>query len=247
MIDTKLMILLLLLAVELIILYIISRNLTQRVFELCLLVFRARSVAVTIITILNFPGTVVHELSHLFTAEILGVHTGRLTLTPESIQRDEIKAGSVMIAKTDPFRRYAIGLAPVFIGLLSITALSYVLPGLWHTVIQSSVPWYSNINTLLLVLNAYGLLAISNSMFSSPEDLKGFLPFVGALAIMVAAAFFAGIRVGLTGPALTLVTQILDALVKSLGGVLAITVAGLLVTRLLILLVQKLTRRKLLQ
>src|SRR5947209_5745118 len=99
---------------ELIGIYVLSRALTQTIFNLTYLLTRARSIAVTLITLLNFPGTVIHELAHLFTAEILGVHTGKLSLVPESIAEPNIKAGSVMIAATDPFRRYAIGLAPVF-------------------------------------------------------------------------------------------------------------------------------------
>src|SRR3989337_2674203 len=95
------------LAAELIALYVLSQSLTQAVFELTVLVFRARSVGITIVTLLTFPGTVVHELSHLFTAEVLGVRTGKLTLVPENIREEEVKAGSVMIADTDPFRRYA--------------------------------------------------------------------------------------------------------------------------------------------
>lgn len=238
------MILFVLLLVELILLFFLSQRLTQTVFELCLLLFRARSVAITIITILNFPGTVIHELSHLFTAEVLGVHTGKLTLVPESIQGDEIKAGSVMIARSDPFRRYLIGLAPIFVGLLAITTLSYFAPGLWHHVFAAQTVWYANPFFYYLLLTIYCLLAVSNAMFSSAEDLKGFVPFAITLGIMIAAAYIAGIRVGITGPALSLATTILDGLTKSLGGVLALNIAGLLMSRLLMFFTEKITRRK---
>src|SRR5438046_2497216 len=113
---------------ELLGIYFLSRALTQSIFELTYVLLRARSIAVTVITLLNFPGTVIHELAHLFTAEVMGVHTGKLSLVPESIEELEIKAGSVMIAHTDPFRRYAIGLAPVFVGLIVLTAISYFIP-----------------------------------------------------------------------------------------------------------------------
>src|SRR5258706_13434406 len=131
---------LLLLAGELIVLYFISQRLTQAVYNLTYLLFQARSIAVTVVTLVSFPGTVIHELSHLFTAEILGVHTGKLTLVPENIAEEEVKAGSVMIAHSDPFRRYAIGLAPIFSGLLAITTLSYFLPDLAAKVFQSGQP-----------------------------------------------------------------------------------------------------------
>jgi hypothetical protein len=236
--------LLLLLFTELFILFFLSRWLTQSVFDLCILLFRARPVAITIITILNFPGTVIHELSHLFTAEVLGVRTGKLTLVPDTIQSDEIKAGSVMIAASDPFRRYLIGLAPILVGIIVVTAISYFIPDLWRAVSLSQIPWYSNPSFYYLLLTIYCLLAISNAMFSSAEDLKGFIPFIIALGIMIGAVYGAGFRVGITGPALSVATRILDALTKSLGGVLAINIVGLIFTKLLILLTEKITRRK---
>ena len=82
-------------------------------------------------------------------------------------------------------------------------------------------------------------------MFSSTEDLKGFIPFIITLGIMAAGAYVAGFRVGITGPALSVSVQIFDALTKSLGIVLALNSAGLLIAKLLISLTEKLTRRKL--
>lgn len=230
------MILFLLLFTELFFLFFLSQSLTQSVFNLCLLIFRSRSVAITIITILNFPGTVIHELSHLFTAEVLGVRTGKLTLVPDSIQSDEIKAGSVMIASSDPFRRYLIGLAPMVTGLIAISTLSYAL--------FTYAPSWGGWGSWGSWGGIYLLLAISNAMFSSAEDLKGFLPFIITLAIMAGAAYFAGFRVGITGPALAVGTRILDALTKSLGIVLALNVIGIIFTKLLIFLTEKLTRRE---
>ncbi len=224
------MLLLVLLFAELFFLFFLSQRLIQWFFELCILLFRSRTVAITLITILNFPGTVIHELSHLFTAEVLGVHTGKLTLVPESIQKEEIKTGSVMIAHTDPFRRYLIGLAPMVTGLAAISALSYALFTLPYSLFTYGM--------------LYLLLAVSNAMFSSAEDLKGFLPFIITLGIMVVAAYVAGFRVGLTGTALTVATQLLDTLTKSLGIVLGLNIIGLSLTKLLILLTEKLTRRK---
>lgn len=233
------MILLVLLLTELFILFFLSRRLTQSVFDLSMLLFRTRPVAIMIITILNFPGTVVHELSHLFTAEVLGVRTGKLTLVPEGIQSNEIKAGSLMIAASDPFRRYIIGVAPILTGLAAITALSYAL--------FQYVPRWGDAATWGYVGGAYLLLALSNAMFSSAEDLKGFIPFIVTLGIMAGAAYVAGFRVGLTGPALAAATQILDALTKSLGIVLVLNSVGIILTQLLIILTGKLTRRKLIR
>lgn len=223
----------LLLIAELIALYILATSLTQAVFDLVVLLFRSRTVGIMVVSLLTFPGTVIHELSHMFTAEILGVKTGKLTLVPEGLNAEEVKTGSVMISSSDPFRRYAIGLAPLFVGMTAVTALSYVL-------IQIVPTW----GTWGYVGIGYLLLAISNAMFSSKEDLKGFVPFIIALAAVLAAVYFAGLRIGLTGALLAFVSKLLDALVKSLGIVLAVNLLGLLITTGLIRLMEKLTRRK---
>jgi len=221
----------LILLAELIALYFLSRWVTIGLFELFLLLFRQRPVAVTLILILEFPGTVAHELSHLFTAEVLGVHTGKLSLEPESIRGTSIISGSVAISETDPFRRYAIGLAPVFSGMIILTAIAYFLPQVlpnWNDLGNSGY-WAIPTNYLFIVVG-YLLFAVSNTMFSSPQDLKGFLPFCIVVCIFVAALYFAGIRIDLTGFVLKEITKIATTLVNSLGVVLLINAGLLLLT-----------------
>ncbi len=233
---------------EFIVLLLLSRALTQSMYALFLLIFRFKPIALSLSTVLLFPGTVIHELSHLFVAEILGVRTGRLTLVPEPIQgEEEIRTGSVMVAHTDPFRRYAIGLAPVFVGLLVLTAIAYWLPTFTQSVFQSGAPLASNPNTYYLLGLGYLLFAISNSMFSSPEDLKGFIPFAITLALLIGAAYLAGLRLALTGWGLDIILRILDTLVKSLGVVLAVNALLLLVIHVLIVLIGKIFHRKVVQ
>ncbi len=223
----------LILVIELVVLFFLSRWLTRDLFRFFLLLFRSRTVALTLLLVLEFPGTVVHELSHLFTAEILGVRTGKLMLEPESIRDERIKSGSVQIAETDPFRKYAIGLAPIFWGILMLTAVSYFLPQLIHSVQQSDIPLFQNPNTYFFILAAYLMFAVSNSMFSSPTDLKGFLPFAIALTIIIAVLYFVGIRLALAGTALTIATTIVTTLTNSIGIVLGINVILLILTLLL--------------
>lgn len=188
----------------------------------------------TIVIILLFPGTVVHELAHLFTAEILGVRTGRLTLVPESLEESEIKAGSVAIVQTDPFRRTLIGLAPVNIGILVLCALAYFIPTLWQQTlldVQNNVI-FSNFALYTLLFTFYTLFAVSNSMFSSSEDMKGVIPFVLTVGIFTAAGYMAGLRIDLTGQLLTSLSIIMKTLIQSLGVVLGVNLIVLATTAL---------------
>lgn len=207
--------------VELTLLYLLSRRLIQTIYRLIATLIRSRTAAIWIVTIVFFPGTVIHELAHLFVAEVLRVPTGKLTLVPPPFAEasggeTEIKTGSVTIAQTDPFRRTLIGLAPVYVGVAVLAALSYFLQ-------------INNI-TIITIIIFYIMFAVSNSMFSSREDMKGVIPFAITAALFVAAGYFAGLRIGLTGELLTKMSLGLETLVRSLGIVLAVNLVVLAAT-----------------
>lgn len=207
---------------ECVLIYVISRSLIKSLFTVLMLCFRNRPIAVSLLLILLFPGTVIHELSHLFTAEILRVPTGKLTLVPESIRENDIRSGSVAIGRSDPFRRYAIGLAPLFWGITVLMALSYFLPEIIMSVFTSGMPLLQNMNFYWLLIIGYSLFAVSNTMFSSPADLKGFLPFALVVAGFVVAGYLLGLRLNLTGQVLAVAVRSLETLTQSLGIVLAV-------------------------
>lgn len=225
----------LLLIAELFIVYLLSRRLIQSIYRLVVTIARSRRAAISIVTVIFFPGTVVHELAHLFVAEVLRVRTGKLTLVPESLEGSEIKAGGVMIAETDPLRRTLIGLAPVYVGVAVLAALSYSLTTLIPHGSNGSYGsygangWYGvRQETYLATLIGYLLFAVSNSMFSSKEDMKGVIPFTITVGLFAVAAYVAGLRIGLTGGLLTGIVLVIETLVRSLGIVLGVNIAILL-------------------
>lgn len=198
---------------ELVVLAFLSGRLIQLSFLLLLRITRSRTVAITILTILLFPGTVIHELSHLFTAEILGVHTGKLTLTPESIEHDTIQSGSVQIQETDPFRRTIIGIAPTIAGISALTLIA----------------WYiSRTQPPVTIFLFYLLLTVSNTMFTSKEDLKGVLPVALTIAICFGALYVAGVRIVLPTTLEQTITTIMQTIAWNLGVVVTINLVGIL-------------------
>lgn len=212
---------------ELAFLYLLSRWLTQTIYRALYEVFRSRSFGVSITTLLLFPGTVIHELSHLFVAEILGVRTGKLTLVPEGIQQEEIQTGSVAISKTGPFRRAIIGLAPLLVGILALEALTYLYSG----------DIFVN-NNILITIYYYLLFSISNSMFPSSVDMRGVWQLMVTILIITIGAGIAGFRIALPdSPAF--ITDLLNNLAGSLGIVLAVNGIILLLFSLLIDLIRK--------
>ncbi len=223
---------------ELVGLFLLSRWLTNALYRLFLLIFRTRSIAMSLITLILFPGTVIHELAHLFTAEILGVRTGKLTLAPESIQEQEIKTGSVAISHTGPFRRALIGLAPLLVGLTALAALSYALslPNLF----SPSSPLFTlgayQLTTKHLLI-FYLLFAISNSMFPSSVDLRGTWQLMVAILAVVVGATYAGFRIALTGAIFEATTSVIASLSQSLLIVLAVNGILLLIPTILVALI----------
>lgn len=229
---------------EMIALYLLSRFLNQSIFSFFYRFTHSEHIAITITTLLLFPGTVIHELSHLFIAEILQVRTGKLSLIPEKINEEHIQAGSVEVQKTDPFRRSIIGLAPIFVGVITITLLSIQLTGLipaltvqlnaFQSTISGTTPFTIYPSTIIFLLLGYLLFAISNNMFSSKEDLEGVPPVIIFFGLVIAASYAVGFRVNLAGNILLFLNTQLSYLTKNLGVVLGINLVLLIILRVLL-------------
>src|SRR3989344_5237279 len=121
----------------------------------------SQKTAVIFLAILFFPGTLIHELAHAITAGVLMVAVGEIELMPE-IRENGIKLGSVQIAKTDPFRKALIGVAPVLFGLSLLLGIAYYL--------TSNLSQSAGIPYLVWILIFYLVFVITSTMFSSPKD-----------------------------------------------------------------------------
>ena len=220
----------LIILLELVFLYVLSRRMTQNIYTAVFLLTKSRTVGVSLLSILFFPGTVIHELAHMFVAEILGVHTSGLTLSPEGLENPNVRTGSVSIAQSDPFRRAIIGIAPIFVGLAALGTISYFIP--------------QEANWIRFGLG-YLLFAVSNTMFSSPEDMEGFWPVAIVVTLVGAALYFIGIRINLTDTLSATTQNFFTAFAVNLGWIVALNVGLFILSRLLITLIERLTHRRL--
>jgi len=144
---------------------LLSLERSRLVFELAgtsLLLFGARRPGLLFYSLVFLPGTIIHELSHLFIAEILRVKTGQITILPELTDSKRERLGSVATASSDPIRGFLIGLAPFVSGI----ALLLVMGSLLRTGWDSSAPWWQ------LAILIYGLIVVGNSMLISQEDRR---------------------------------------------------------------------------
>jgi hypothetical protein len=237
--------------IELAVLFLISRKLTSSIYSFIYLITNSRLFAYGVLNLSLFPGTVAHELSHLFTAEILGVPTGKLTLTPKIEELNSGKSqnyitnGSVMIAKSDPFRRAAIGLAPLFNGVIILTIMAYYLP-IWGNLMLKDVELsnFLSVSVFRFILSLYFTFAVSNSMYTSASDTKGLTPLILTLVIIGIIAYLAGLRFMPPQQISSGIDNIFLAISKSLGLVLAVNLLNLLIATIGIDLMGKLLHKQ---
>lgn len=133
------------------------------------------------------PGTLVHEMAHFLTALFLLVPVGNLQLLPK-IEENGVRLGSVSIAKTDPIRRFLIGIAPLFVGVGIIVGFFYFYPinrlisgGFW-----------------IVLFAVYLVFTVSNTMFSSKRDMEGVWGFLFIISSILIILWFLGISIDIT-------------------------------------------------
>ncbi|PJE61987.1 hypothetical protein COU87_01665, partial [Candidatus Roizmanbacteria bacterium CG10_big_fil_rev_8_21_14_0_10_39_12] len=97
------------------ILFFISRLSLQRLFHLLHRYINNNNMIYVGISILLFPGTIIHELSHAIMAMILQLKIHDIHIFPEW-KNGQIKLGSVSYVKKDVFRSILVGVAPLFVG-----------------------------------------------------------------------------------------------------------------------------------
>jgi len=168
--------------VELFILFILSRFVTGNISHFAYRVTGSGKLAIYLLSFLFLPGTIIHELSHFFAAQLLFVRTGEMEFVPV-IHGDSVKLGSVQIEKTDPFRRALIGVAPFLTGTALILMILFS---------SEQYHWWGQLWPSVLL--CYVLFEIGNTMFSSKKDMEGVMELFLAVVIIVVILFLAGVR-----------------------------------------------------
>jgi len=161
---------------EIVSLFLLSKLLTKALLKLFFRITKNNKITVNLFFCLFFPGIVVHEMAHLLVAGLLLVKTGEMELTPK-IMESGIRLGSVEVAKTDPFRKAIIGVAPVLLGLAVIFGILFYL----QTLTVKSMGLY--------LLSFYIVFTVGNTLFSSKKDLEGTIEFLFTLFLFLLALF----------------------------------------------------------
>ncbi len=164
------------------VLFLLSRQLTSEIYLFIFQVTKRENLATNFLAFIFFPGVVVHELSHYLMAKFAGVPTGKVSLFPKR-EGDYVKLGSVSVAKSNLVKEFLIGVAPLFVGVLSILSIVYLM-------LQD----FSGFNILKIVICLYVIFVISNTMYASRKDFQAALPFMAAIITIGIVSFVVGIR-----------------------------------------------------
>ena len=160
----------------------VSRWITQQVQLLGLHLTGDERAAQMTYYLLMLPGILLHELSHVIVARLIGLRVGELSLGPRMRNQTSIELGSVTVSRADVFRESLVGLAPFLSGtavlalvgtrVFDVEALGQAaaagaggllraLPAIWQ------VPDFW--------LWAYLIFVVSNAMMPSPSDRQPWL------------------------------------------------------------------------
>lgn len=139
---------------------------------------RFKLIRYLIFYIFFLPGTFLHELSHFLMAKLLRVGVDKFNLLP-TFNESKIILGSVSVSQTDFIRRFIIGVAPLFFGLIMITILVF-----------GFLNYKENLPLWAYVLFIFLVFVISNTMFLSDKDLSGSWKFYLFLTILIMVLYF---------------------------------------------------------
>lgn len=172
---------------ELLLLFFLSRSTSIALSKVFHAFTKSYQATVRFLAVLYLPGTILHELAHLLMAGVLFVPVGDLEVIPK-IEGSSVQLGSVQIAKTDPFRRMLIGVAPIIFGLGAIFAIFFFFQMFFPT-----PNWWQ------IALLLYAVFVFANTMFSSKKDVEGMFSFLLTILIVgtlvLGMAYFFDIKI----------------------------------------------------
>lgn len=188
---------LLFLALALAAVYLLHSRLSGLIGSLVQLLGGSIGAVALVLFIVFLPGVIVHELSHLVTAKVLGLRAGRFRVWPE-VQRDSIGLGSVSVEQADAVRGSLVGAAPLIAGTTLLALLgAYLLQagavvqllaqGDWPVLLGAFFGALQRPDGLVTI---YLMFTIGNMMMPSRSDRQAWR---GPLLFLLMATVFYGV------------------------------------------------------
>lgn len=169
---------------QIVAIYFISRLIIKELFLLLRKFFQTDFPIFLIVSLIFFPGTIIHETAHFITALFLILPVKSMTIFPK-LDNNEIKLGEVIFVKKDFLRAILVGIAPVFFGIGILFLLFY-----YHI--------YPANNLSLNILYSYLIFSISANMFSSSQDLKDSILIIPVILLFIIIFYVFDIKINMS-------------------------------------------------
>jgi hypothetical protein len=164
-------------------LVVLSRWITRQVQLLGLHLTGDERAAQMTYYLLMLPGILLHELSHLVVARLVGLKVGAFSLGPRTYNQTSIELGSVTVSRADVFRESLVGLAPFLSGTAVLVLVGYRVFEVGSLSQAGAVGGASGLVRSLshiwqvpdFWLWAYVVFVVSNAMMPSPSDRQPWL------------------------------------------------------------------------
>lgn len=182
-------------------------------------IFRSEKTAKIIFTIIFFPGTIIHELSHFLMAIILFQKIHSFEILPR-FEKNQLLLGSVKYYKTDFLRGIIIGISPFFGGLLVLFCLNY------FDIFPSS---FIGLN----IIFGYLIFVITSTMFSSKQDLVDLIYIIPFITMIIFIFYIFNLRLEINLNIINVILNFTSQFLKSINFQLAFS---LIINLILILL-----------
>lgn len=167
-----------------IIIFFITKKNIDNIFYFLRKIFNDEKTTNIILSLLFFPGTIVHEFSHFFAAIVLFLNVRGIEIFPK-FEKDQIKLGTVLYEKKDPIRGVLVGIAPFFGALLVFFVISYF-------------NLFPSNNLGLNIALFYLIFTISSVMFSSKQDLVDLIYLIPFILIFFLVVYLFDIKINIS-------------------------------------------------
>ena len=184
--------------------------------------------AILINQIVFLPGVVLHEMSHLIVARLLGVPTMGFSVLPKKQSDGALRLGYVHTKKVDFVRESLIGVAPLIFGCAAVAAIGLKLLDLDD--VGMALLRGDFINGFINVLHVfrstdlfiwgYILFALSNTMMPSSSDRRAW-PILGILMLIVGLVLY---YVGMTAIIQTALSNVIIDAVRVIATAFTVTI-----------------------
>jgi hypothetical protein len=215
--------LLVLLAIALLLLTWLSRQVSQRVQRVVFFATHREQLATFALFFLLLPGIFIHESAHWLTAKMVGLRTGKFTVWPK-VKGKYIGLGSVNVQRGALWQDSLVGMAPLLAGTALIALIGYhifaadrlstiVAQGRWD---EGMLTFWAALGAADGALWAYLLFTVANAMMPSPSDREPLKPLFSYMALIAGAYFLLGLPLSPFAEVLAWMTPTLEIVTSAL-------------------------------